>query len=105
MKIRMRCRSSPPAPPTFDQEVTVKKPRIVGRLRERIKALGLNRIRLAAKMGFSSARVTAMMDGTSRLPIETLVRAAAAADGPQASGTFKLGHVRGFAVSLDSGVA
>lgn len=68
------------APLAFDQKVTVKKLLIVERLLERMKALGLNRTQLAAKMGVSSARVTTMMDGTNNFTIETLMRAADAVD-------------------------
>jgi transcriptional regulator with XRE-family HTH domain len=64
----------------FDQKVTVKKLLIVERLLERMKALGLSRTHLAAKMGVSSARVTTMMDGTNNFTIETLMRAADAVD-------------------------
>ncbi len=45
-----------------------------------MKALGLNRTLLAAKMGVSSARITTMMDGTNNFTIETLMRAAEAVD-------------------------
>lgn len=68
------------APLTFEQKVTVKKLLIVERLLERMRALGLNRTQLAAKMGVSSARVTTMMDGTNNFTIETLMRAADAVD-------------------------
>ncbi len=68
------------APLDFDQKVTVKKLLIVERILERMKALGLNRSRLAGKMGISPARVTTMMDGTNNFTIETLMRAADAVD-------------------------
>jgi len=68
------------APLAFDQKVTVKKLLIVERLLERMKALGLNRSRLAGKMGVSPARITTMMDGTNNFTIETLMRAADAVD-------------------------
>jgi len=45
-----------------------------------MKALGLNRSQLAAKMEVSPARITTMMDGTNNFTIETLMRAAEAVD-------------------------
>jgi transcriptional regulator with XRE-family HTH domain len=68
------------APLTFAQKVTVKKLLIVERILERMKALGLNRSQLAAKMAVSPARITTMMDGTNNFTIETLMRAADAVD-------------------------
>jgi len=67
-------------PLTFGQKVTVKKLLIVERLLDRMKALGLNRTRLAEKMSVSPARITTMMDGTNNFTIETLMRAADAVD-------------------------
>ena len=43
--------------------VRVKKLLIVEQILERMKALGLNRSKLAAKMEVSPARITPMMDG------------------------------------------
>lgn len=68
------------SPLDFDQQVTVKKLVIVERLLERMKALGLTRSELAAKMEVSPARITTMLDGTNNFTIETLMRAAKAVD-------------------------
>ncbi len=68
------------APLSFSQKVTVKKLLIVEQILERMKSLGLNRTKLAAKMEVSSARITTMMDGTNNFTIETLMRAADAVD-------------------------
>lgn len=68
------------SPLTFPQKVTMKKLLIVERILERMKALGLNRSQLAARMNVSSARITTMMDGTNNFTIETLMRAAEAVD-------------------------
>ena len=68
------------APLTFSQKVTVKKLLIVEQILERMKSLGLNRTKLAAKMEVSPARITTMMDGTNNFTIETLMRAADAVD-------------------------
>lgn len=68
------------APLSFSQKVTVKKLLIVEQILERMKALGLNRTKLAAKMEVSSARITAMMGGTNNFTVETLMRAADAVD-------------------------
>jgi transcriptional regulator with XRE-family HTH domain len=68
------------SPLSFQQKVTVKKLLIVERILERMKALGLNRSQLAAKMEVSPARITTMMDGTNNFTIETLMRAANAVD-------------------------
>ena len=69
------------APLSFSQAVEVKKLLIVEQILERMKALGLNRSKLAAKMEVSPARITTMMDGTNNFTIETLMRAADAVDG------------------------
>ena len=46
------------APLSFSQKVTMKKLLIVEQILERMKALGLNRSKLAAQMEISPARVT-----------------------------------------------
>lgn len=68
------------SPLSFHQKVTMKKLLIVERILERMKALGLNRSQLAAKMEVSPARITTMMNGTNNFTIETLMRAANAVD-------------------------
>ncbi len=86
MKIEIESRTPDPvqaffsSPLSFAQKVSVKKLLIVERILERMKALGLNRTQLAAKMEVSPARVTTMMDGTNNFTIETLMRAADAVD-------------------------
>lgn len=68
------------SPLSFQQKVTKKKLLIVELILGRMKALGLNRSQLAAKMEVSPARITTMMDGTNNFTIETLMRAADAVD-------------------------
>jgi plasmid maintenance system antidote protein VapI len=68
------------SPLSFQQKVTRKKLLIVELILGRMKALGLNRSQLAAKMEVSPARITTMMDGTNNFTIETLMRAADAVD-------------------------
>ena len=80
------------APLSFSQMVTVKKLLIVEQILERMKALGLNRSKLAARMEISPARVTTMMDGTNNFTIETLMRAADAVDGELALTIIPKGH-------------
>ena len=80
------------APLSFSQKVVVKKLLIVEQLLERMKALGLNRSKLAARMEISPARVTTMMDGTNNFTIETLMRAADAVDGELALTIVPKGH-------------
>jgi transcriptional regulator with XRE-family HTH domain len=98
MKIQITTRKSDDvqrffsAPLTFSQKVTVKKLLIVEQILERMKALGLNRSKLAARMEVSPARVTTMMDGTNNFTIETLMRAADAVDGELALTIIPKGH-------------
>ena len=80
------------APLSFSQKVTVKKLLIVEQILERMKALGLNRSKLAARMEISPARVTTMMNGTNNFTIETLMRAADAVDGELALTIVPKGH-------------
>ncbi len=80
------------APLSFSQKVVVKKLFIVEQLLERMKALGLNRSKLAARMEISPARVTTIMDGTNNFTIETLMRAADAVDGELALTIVPKGH-------------
>jgi transcriptional regulator with XRE-family HTH domain len=80
------------APLSFSQKVVVKKLLIVEQILERMKALGLNRSKLAAKMEISPARVTTMMDGTNNFTIETLMRAADAVEGELALTIVPKGH-------------
>lgn len=70
----------------------MKKLLIVEQILERMKALGLNRSKLAARMEISPARVTTMMDGTNNFTIETLIRAADAVDGELALTIVPKGH-------------
>ncbi len=68
-------------PLSFSQKVVVKKLLIVEQLLERMKAIGLNRCKLAEKMAVSPARITSMLDGTNNFTMETLMRAADAVEG------------------------
>lgn len=68
-------------PLSFTQRVVVKKLSIVEQLLARMKALGLNRTKLAERMEITPARVTTMLDGTNNFTMETLMRAADAVDG------------------------
>lgn len=70
----------------------MKKLLIVEQILERMKALGLNRSKLASRMEISPARVTTMMDGTNNFTIETLMRAADAVDGELALTIVPKGH-------------
>ncbi len=80
------------APLSFAQKVVVKKLLIVEQLLECMKALGLNRRKLAARMEVSPARVTTMLDGTNNFTIATLMRAADAVDGEVALTIIPKGH-------------
>ena len=80
------------APLSFSQKVVVKKLLIVEQILVRMKALGLNRSKLAARMEISPARVTTMMDGTNNFTIETLMRAADAVEGELALTIVPKGH-------------
>jgi len=68
-------------PLSFSQKVVVKKLLIAEQLLERMKAIGLNRCKLAEKMTMSPARITSMLDGTNNFNMETLMRAADAVEG------------------------
>ena len=70
----------------------MKKLLIVEQILERMKALGLNRSQLAARIGFIPARVTTMMDGSNNFTIETLMRAADAVEGELALNIGPKGH-------------
>lgn len=65
----------------FSQKVIVKKLGIMEQILGRMEALGIKRKTLAQKMEVSSARITAMLDGTNNFTVETLMRAADALDG------------------------
>lgn len=92
------------APLSFTQKVTVKKLLIVEQILERMKALGLNRSKLAARMEVSPARVTTMMDGTNNFTIETLMRAADAVECDLALTIVPKGHQVKWATWRDSDV-
>lgn len=61
------------APLSFFQKVTVKKLLIVEQILKRMKALGLNRSKLAARMEISPARVTAVLRPTNPVHIFTAI--------------------------------
>jgi len=91
-------------PLSFSQKVVVKKLLIVEQILERMKALGLNRSKLAARMEISPARVTTMMDGTNNFTIETLMRVADAVDGELALTIVPKGHRINWVTWSDSDV-
>jgi plasmid maintenance system antidote protein VapI len=65
-------------PLNFKQRVEVKKLQIAGMICKVMEKRGLNRTKLAEKMGIKPSRVTAMLDGTQNLTIETIMRASEA---------------------------
>ena len=65
-------------PLDFSQRVEVKKLQIAGMLCKAMKVIGLNRKELAEKMNIKPSRVTAMLDGSQNLTIETIMRASEA---------------------------
>lgn len=67
-------------PLNFSQRVEVKKLQIAGMLCKAMDTMGLNRKKLAAKMEVKPSRVTAMLDGSQNLTIETIMRACEALD-------------------------
>lgn len=86
MKIKITSRKADPlqklfqAPPTFQQRVEVKKLRIVEMILRQMESLGMNRKRLAEKMGVGPSRITSMLDGTNNFTLETMMKAADAVD-------------------------
>lgn len=67
-------------PLDFSQRVEKKKLLIAGMICKKMAKLGLNRTKLAKKMSINPSRVTAMLDGTQNLTIETIMRASEALD-------------------------
>lgn len=67
-------------PLNFSQRVEKKKLQIAGMICKGMEKLGLNRTKLAKEMGIKPSRVTAMLDGTQNLTIETIMRASEALD-------------------------
>jgi len=67
-------------PLSFKQRVEVKKLQIAGLICKEMEKLKLNRTKLAKKMEIRPSRVTAMLDGTQNLTIETIMRASEALD-------------------------
>lgn len=67
-------------PLNFKQRVEVKKLQIAGMICKMMEKRGLNRTKLAEKMNIKPSRVTAMLDGTQNLTIETIMRASEALD-------------------------
>ena len=64
----------------FKQRVEKKKLQIAGMICKQMEKLGLSRTKLAEDMGIQPSRVTAMLDGTQNLTIETIMRASEALD-------------------------
>ena len=80
MKIKVTRKRSPLAkafaePPSVQEEVEFRKLMVVEELLQFMKRHDLKRTDLAERMGVRPSRITAMLDGTSNLTIETLVRA------------------------------
>lgn len=67
-------------PLDFSQRVEVKKLQIAGMLCKAMKSVGLNRKELAEKMNIKPSRVTAILDGSQNLTIDTIMRASEALD-------------------------
>ncbi len=67
-------------PLDFSERVEVKKLQIAGMICKGMEKLELNRTKLATKMGIKPSRVTAMLDGTQNLTIETIMKASEALD-------------------------
>lgn len=67
-------------PLNFSQRVEKKKLQIAGMICKQMEAMGLNRTKLAKKMEVNPSRVTAMLDGSQNLTIETIMRASEALD-------------------------
>jgi plasmid maintenance system antidote protein VapI len=67
-------------PLNFNQRVEKKKLQIAGMICKEMEKRGLNRTKLAEKMGINPSRVTAMLDGTQNLTVETIMRASEALD-------------------------
>ncbi len=62
-------------PPTIEEEIEYRKLIVVEELLQFMKRNGISRSELAERMGVVPSRITAMLNGTSNLTIDTLVRA------------------------------
>ena len=86
MKIKITSRKADPlqklfqAPPSFPQRVETKKLRIVEMILRQMENLGLNRTKLAEKMGVGPSRITSMLDGTNNFTLETIMKVADAVE-------------------------
>lgn len=86
MKIKITSRKADPlqklfqTPPTFAQRVETKKLRTVEMILGRMEGLGLNRTKLAEKMGVGPSRITSLLDGTNNFTLETIMKVADAVD-------------------------
>ena len=60
---------------SIEEEVEFRKLVAMEELLQFMKKNGINRAELATRMGVGSSRITAMLNGTANLTIETLVRA------------------------------
>ncbi len=63
------------AKPTIEEEVELQKLTIVEELLQFLRRNGIKRSELAERMGVRPSRITAMLDGSANLTIESLVRA------------------------------
>lgn len=63
------------AKPTIEEEVELQKLSIVEELLQFLRRNDIKRSELAERMGVRPSRITAMLDGSANLTIESLVRA------------------------------
>jgi transcriptional regulator with XRE-family HTH domain len=63
------------AKPTIEEEVELQKLTVVEELLQFLRRSGIKRSELAERMGVRTSRITAMLDGSANLTIESLVRA------------------------------
>ncbi len=77
---------------TVEAQVEIRKLEIVEELLQFMKREGINRSELADRMGVGPSRITAMLNGTSNLTIDTLVRAGLAVGADLAQTFVPQGH-------------
>ena len=61
--------------PSIEEEVELQKLTVVEELLQFLRRNGIKRSELAERMGVRPSRITAMLNGSSNLTIETLIRA------------------------------
>ncbi len=77
---------------TVEAQVELRKLEIVEELLQFMKREGISRSELAERMGVGPSRITAMLNGTSNLTIDTLVRAGHAVGAELAQTFVPQGH-------------